>query len=214
MQPQSWRGRRRVGGAPASKVRPRYGGAVKGLRGVPPEGGYLTPLTATRATAHASHHSETPPRRGGLVEGPRYPGEVGDQRDGAKAVGGHRFAPGGVLHDRGHALLLVWQTKSGRRFYGTCSCGYMSTTRTSKALAQEALEHHCTLLVKKLAADGLLPVHPRGAEAEALWEASTPVPSRFSGAASAAARQVTDEELELERRQSGQGPPDRHTLPA
>ena len=42
----------------------------------------------------------------------------------------------------GHGACAVEETVSGHRWFGWCRCGYVSTTKTSEALAVGAVVHH------------------------------------------------------------------------
>lgn len=55
----------------------------------------------------------------------------------------------------GHASLEVRPTESGRRFRGTCSCGYATTTRNTVVDAAQALRHHLVLVVREARESGV-----------------------------------------------------------
>ena len=47
-----------------------------------------------------------------------------------------------LAQSAGHTDLALFPTKSGRRFFVTCSCGYKSTTRRTEVDALGAAVHH------------------------------------------------------------------------
>lgn len=53
----------------------------------------------------------------------------------------------------GHTAPAV-HGKANGRWYGTCSCGYTSTTRTTMRLAADALVHHVHKVVREARAQG------------------------------------------------------------
>lgn len=64
----------------------------------------------------------------------------------------------------GHTAPAVYPTKSGARFYGTCSCGYRTTTRTSVRLAADGLIHHMYKAIKAARAAGWEPPATAGGD--------------------------------------------------
>lgn len=61
---------------------------------------------------------------------------------------------GAIAAALGHTAPAVHATPGGR-YFGTCSCGYKSTTRTTFALATDALIHHVLKVVKAARSDGV-----------------------------------------------------------
>jgi len=49
----------------------------------------------------------------------------------------------------GHGECAVEQTVSGHRWFGWCRCGYVSTTKTSEALAIGAVVHHVQAEIRR-----------------------------------------------------------------
>jgi hypothetical protein len=66
-----------------------------------------------------------------------------NDRDVAMLVQAHHGPPE-AIEERGNGF-----------FYGRCSCGYLSTRRTSPQFAAEALIHHMRKIAKELVANGV-----------------------------------------------------------
>lgn len=61
-----------------------------------------------------------------------------------------------IAEELGHTTPILESTPKGR-WFGTCSCGYKSTYRTSARLAADALIHHMTKSVTQALKDGYVP---------------------------------------------------------
>lgn len=62
-----------------------------------------------------------------------------------------------IAEQLGHTAPAIESTPAGR-WFGTCSCGYKSTTRTSARLAAEALIHHMRKEVSAHSRNGTTPL--------------------------------------------------------
>src|SRR5664279_444535 len=58
-------------------------------------------------------------------------------------------APREIAQRLGHGECAVEATVSGHRWFGWCRCGYVSTTKTSEALAVGAVVHHVQAEIRR-----------------------------------------------------------------
>ena len=63
-------------------------------------------------------------------------------------------APREIAQRLGHGECAVEETVSGRRWFGWCRCGYVSTTKTSEALAVGAVVHHVQAEIRRWQTSG------------------------------------------------------------